>query len=71
MSHASELYPLQVLQLSADSTNFRRFGVGMGKSQANMTGAKTLMGVLFMCSVKSQHLCSLNSSQDKFSYGQL
>lgn len=48
MSHASELYPLQVLQLSADSTNFRRFGVGMGKSQANMTGAKTLMGVLFV-----------------------
>lgn len=68
MSHATEIYPLQVLQLSADSTNF---SVGMGKSQANMTGVKILMDVLFMCSGKSQHLFSFNSSQDKFSYGQL
>lgn len=73
VSDTSELYSLQVPWLSADSTNIRKFGIGMGKIQASMKGDKNLMEAVLMYSGKPQHLCSLSSIsyQDSFSYGQI
>lgn len=55
VSEASDLFPLQAPWLSADSTNIRKLGAGMGKNQASMKGV--LMEIISIRSGKSQNLC--------------